>query len=130
MKTWNVEDFITYLYHIVVDADFDTNASEVDMLKRRVGKLVLLHYGIKDYSYEDSIKKIKGTLGNSVISRSDLIKTMVERFQLPGDIKSDILSDLNDIALSDDNVSATEHETISHIRQLIMIPKTIGSLRI
>ncbi len=130
MQTWNVEDFITYLYLIVADSDFDTNTTEVDMVKKRVGKLVLLHFGNKNYDYDNSIIKIKGTLGNSIISRSEIIKTMVDKFKLPSDIKADILSDLSDLALSDDNVTATEHETIGYIKQLLLIPKTVESLRI
>lgn len=120
MNNWTAADFITYIYQIVADSDFETASKEVDLVKSQVAKLVAKHFDQHDYSYTASIKKIQEAEGLSLSNCIDVIKQLAPRFDFSKEVKADILTDLTTIATSDLTITPSERETIRFIKQVFM----------
>lgn len=123
MHNWTAEDFITYLYHIVADSDFETGKTELEVVKKQAQNLIAKHFGNQNYSYENSLTKIQYTEGVSVIRTQEVIVELINKFEFGKEVKADIYNDLNAIALSDDKLTPTEQETISFIKRVLQAEK-------
>lgn len=123
MITWEIEDFITYLYQIVADADFETDVVEIDLVKKLIHALVTKHNFSNSYSYETSLNKIKNTQGVSLINAKAVFEEVMPQFDLAKEVKQDILRDLELVAASDNQVSPSERETIAFIKQYLIAVK-------
>lgn len=120
MNTWTVEDFLTYLYHIVADADLQTADSEVATIKTRVSLILSNHFGNNHYSYEASLEKIQNTEGVSILKSNEVIKKLIPKFEFSKEIKKAIAADLDAIASADNKVTASEKETLSLIKETLL----------
>lgn len=119
METWTVEDFITYLYHIVAESDFKTVDTELEVVKKQAKSLIQKHFQNPNYSYEASLKKIQSTEGASILHSVDVIKTLIAKFDFSKEVKADIYNDLNEIAISDDKLTESELETLNFIKRAL-----------
>lgn len=117
MNTWKVEDFITFMYQIVADADFETQPEEIAMVKDKASLLMVKYFSNKNYSYAASLEKIKATNGVCFMCCDDVFKTLTPKFDFSKELKLDIIKDLESIASSDNSVSPSEVATIKIIKQ-------------
>lgn len=120
MNNWTVEDFLTYLYQIVADADMQTAESEVETIKTSVSKILSDYYGIENYSYEKSLEKIQNTEGVSIMRCNEVIKKLIPSYEFSKEVKKAIASDLDKIASADNKVTASERETLSLIKETLL----------
>lgn len=120
MNTWTVDDFLTYLYHIVADADLHTADSEVETIKKGVSRILSTHFGNDHYSYEASLEKIQNTEGVSILKSNEVIKKLIPKFEFSKDVKKAIAADLDAIASADNKVTASEKETLSLIKETLL----------
>lgn len=118
MNTWTVADFLTYTYQLVADADFQTADAEIDIIKKQVSKVLSKHFGIIDYSYSASLKKIQETEGVNLLNCKETIQDLMPQFEFSKEAKLDIFADFEAIASSDNSISSSEKETIRFIKQL------------
>jgi hypothetical protein len=119
MKTWRVEDFITYLYQIAADADLITDEDEILSVKSKVVTLLSNYFPGIVYSYEESLDIIRNTPDVNLFTTAHVVKELSQKFHFSDDLKTDIVSDLNDVVRSDEKVTSGEHETVNHIRALL-----------
>lgn len=120
MNTWTEEDFITYLYHIVADADHETGVKEIAVIKHRASTIISKYLNNPTYSYEASLKKIQDTEGVSLIQAEEIVKKLILKFQLPKEVKNAIFEDINAIALADERLTVSEQETIGFIKRTLL----------
>jgi hypothetical protein len=120
MNTWTVEDFITYLYHIVADADLETGVKEIAVVKKRASSIISKYLDNPTYSYEASLKKIQDTEGVSLIQAEEVIKKLILKFQLSKEVKNAVFEDINAIAIADERLTAAERETIGFIKRTLL----------
>jgi hypothetical protein len=118
MNTWTIADFLTYTYQLVADADFQTDAAEVDIIKTQVSKVLSKHFGMADYSYSDSLKKIQEMEGISLLNCKETIEELMPQFEFSKEAKLDIFADFQAIAAADNLIYHAERETIRFIKQL------------
>jgi uncharacterized tellurite resistance protein B-like protein len=118
MNNWTVADFLTYTYQLVADADFQTDTAEVDIIKTQVAKVLAKYFGIQDYSYANSLKKIQETEGVSILNCRETVQELMSQFEFSKEAKLEIFGDFHAIASSDSLISHSERETIRYIKQL------------
>lgn len=118
MNTWRVEDFITYLYQIAADADLITDDIEIASSKIKINKILKTYFSGIEYDYEESIGIIRNTSDVNIFNISTVVTTLSKKFHFSPELKTDIISDLNDIVRSDEKVTSGEHEAINYIRLL------------
>lgn len=119
MDTWTVEDFITYLYHIVAESDFKTVDTELEVVKQLAKNTISKHFGNPNYNYEAALKKIQSTEGVSLIHSIEVIKSQIVKYDFSKEVKSDIYNDLNEIAIADDKLTESELETLNFIKRTL-----------
>ena len=119
MNTWTVEDFITYLYQLIADADLETAPEEIALVKQKATQIISKHFFSATYSYEASLKKIQATEGVSLIDCRQIINEMIPKFDLSKEVKTDLFNDFNAIASADHKISQTENETIGFIKRAL-----------
>ncbi|MBC7388142.1 MAG: hypothetical protein H7329_02930 [Opitutaceae bacterium] len=120
MNNWTAAEFLTYIYQLVADSDFETEDSEISIVKVQVADVLKKHFNIENYSYQTSLKIIQATEGVTLLNCTEIIKELMPTFEFSKEAKRDILDDLNSIASSDDTVTKSEQETINFIRQVFM----------
>jgi len=117
MNNWTLADFLTYIYQLVADSDYQTADEEITIVKRQVGWVLANYFGEREYSYADSLRKIQETEGVSLLNCKEVILQMMPKFEFSPSAKKDIYTDLLAIAASDNKVSSSERDTLSFIRQ-------------
>ena len=120
MNDWTAAEFLTYIYQLVADSDFETEENEISIVKMQVGEVLKKHFNIQNYSYSDSLKQIQATEDVTLLNCTEVIKQLMPTFEFSKEAKRDILDDLNSIASSDDTVTKSEQETINFVRKLFM----------
>ncbi len=119
MNTWRVEDFITYLYHIAADADLTTDDVEIAACKIKISGILKTYFPGIEYNYEESMSIIRNTKDVNIFNVKDVVTSLSKKFHFSSDLKTDIVSDLNDLIRSDERVTSGEHEAVNHIRVLL-----------
>ena len=117
MNNWTLADFLTYIYQLVADSDYQTADEEITIVKRQVGWVLANYFGEREYSYTDSLRKIQETEGVSLLNCKEVILQMMPKFEFSHSAKKDIYTDLLAIAASDNKVSSSERDTLSFIKQ-------------
>ncbi len=117
MKTWRVEDFITYLYHMAADADMHSDENEITANKFKIKRILMSYFPGIDYNYDESMQIIKRT--QNIENVTEVTKELLSKFHLSADLRTDIVSDLNDIVTTDEKVTAQEYEVVNKIRVLL-----------
>ena len=120
MNNWTAAEFLTYIYQLVADSDFETEDTEISIVKVQAGEVLKKHFNIQNYSYQAALKIIQSTEGVTLLNCTEVIKKLMPTFEFSKEAKRDILDDLNSIASSDENVTKSELETINFIRQSFM----------
>jgi len=117
IQTWKPEDFITYMYHAVANADLSVDEKEVDLIKKSICKLMARYFEGIIYNYDKSLEIVKKTLlNNPNLSRKEIISTLSQKFSFTQEMKMDIISDLTDLTQVDDEVLPIEYEMLKHIK--------------
>lgn len=119
MNTWRVEDFITYLYHIAADADMTTDDVEIASIKIKIAGILKTYFTGIEYDYNESISIIKNTPNVNIFNVKDVVTKLSQKFHFSSELKTDIISDLNDVVRSDEKVTSGEHEAVNYIRILL-----------
>ncbi len=117
MKNWTVADFLTYLYQLVAEADFQTVEQEITIVKRQVAWVLANYFGELNYSYAESLKRIQETEGVNLLNCKEVLQELMPRFEFSQTVKKDIVTDLLAIASADNSVSPSEKETLRFIEQ-------------
>lgn len=121
MQTWRPEDFITYMYHAVANADMVVDSKEIEVIQKSVKKLMNRYFNGVEYDFEKSLSIVKKTLENNPhLSKKEIINTLAHKFSFTKEMKIDIISDLTDITQADDMVLPVEHSMLAHIRLSLM----------
>lgn len=117
MENWTLADFLTYVYQIVADSDYETADEEITIVKRQVGWVLANYFGIREYSYADCLKTIQETEGVGLLNCKEVIQKLLPSFEFSAAAKKDIYTDLLAIAASDNKVSASERDTLNFLKQ-------------
>ena len=120
MENWTAAEFLTYIYQLVADSDFETEESEISIVKIQVGEVLKKHFNIQHYSYQTSLQIIQSTDGVGLLNCKEVVSKLMPSFEFSKEAKRDVLDDLNSIAASDDTVTKSEQETINFIRKQFM----------
>ncbi|MFQ3576165.1 MAG: hypothetical protein SNJ77_06990 [Cytophagales bacterium] len=121
MQTWRPEDFITYMYHSVANADLVVDAKEVEVIQKSVTKLMNRYFNGVEYDYDKSLAIVTKTLQNNPhLSKKEIINTLAQKFSFTKEMKIDIISDLTDITQADDQVLPVEHSMLAHIKVALL----------
>lgn len=116
MNNWTATDFLTYLYQLVADSDFETENKEIEIVKTRLAAFLKSHLGIDNYSYSDSLQKIQQTEGVSILNCKEVISSLMPRFEFLKDAKREIFRDLEEIIRSNNVVTPSEMDLLKYIK--------------
>lgn len=117
VNSWKEEHFVAYLYLVVADSDAEITADELEMAFRKSKKIIEEYVSSAFASYEATFEAVKDELTHHEDSeRKTTIDMLAKKIKLDADLKTDVVSDLNDIISSDDTVQDSEHSTVNYIR--------------
>ena len=91
MINWTIAEFLTYIYQLVADSDFETDDNEISIVKIQVGQVLLKHFNVDNYSYESSLKAIQESEGVSLLNCTKVVKDLMPQFKFSKEAKRDIL---------------------------------------
>ncbi|TAF77790.1 MAG: hypothetical protein EAZ53_01540 [Bacteroidetes bacterium] len=117
VNSWKEEHFVAYLYLVVADSDAETTPEELAMALRKSKKIIAEYVSGAVSGYEATFEAVKDELTHHEDGeRKATIDMLAKKIKLDSDLKTDVVSDLNDIISSDDTVQDSEHSTVNYIR--------------
>jgi len=120
MKNWKHEEFITYLYMLAVDADFNTTSEEMALAEVKTTKIMRQYFTGFNYSFLTNVENIKATSAeDKKISQTEM-KKIVKGLNFSDELKSEIISDLGDIVSSDESVTQEEHNFVKFVKIIFL----------
>ena len=125
MQKWNASEYITYLYHLVADSDFETGIKEIEIARSLAETLLETHFGTKEYNHNASLEIIQNTEGVGLQNSKFVFDSFLTKFDLSLKVKKAIFDDMQTIAMADGKVTISENETIDYIKrnlQAVVMP--------
>jgi uncharacterized tellurite resistance protein B-like protein len=102
---------------MAADADMHTDENEIAANKFKINRILLSYFPGIEYNYDDCMKIIKST--KNIDNVTEVTKELLKKFNFSPDLRTDIISDLNDIVTTDEKVTAQEYEVVNKIRVLL-----------
>ncbi len=120
VNSWHEAHFVAYLYLVVADSDAETTNDELVMAMRKSKKIISEYHPSSLAGYESLFEIVKDELVHHEDGeRKSTIDMLAKKIKLDSDLKTDVISDLNDIISSDDSVKDSEHSTVNYIRLVL-----------
>lgn len=120
VNSWNEAHLVAYLYLVVADSDAETTDDELAMALRKSKKIIAEYHAAGLAGYETLFEIVKDELVHHEDGeRKTIIDMLAKKIKLDADLKTDVISDLNDIISSDDSVKDSEHSTVNYIRLVL-----------
>lgn len=120
VNSWKEEHFVAYLYLVVADSDAETTDDELAMALRKSKKIIAEYHSAASAGFDAIFETVKDELVHHEDGeRKATIDMLAKKIKLDSDLKTDVISDLNDIISSDDSVKDSEHSTVNYIRLVL-----------
>ena len=114
---WDEKHIISSLYYLVADSDSILKKEETETIEKKLDLLLHQHFYVtSEQRYKIATEAMNFSVGLNDAEKLESVRNLSAMIKLPAELFVQMISDMEDIAQSDDYVSIEEHSLMYYIR--------------